>query len=50
MFFKFEISVKGNNTLTERTSTYRMTKWSVNESAIEAMSHKLDHGGIVISD
>lgn len=37
-------------TLTERTSTYKMTKWSVKERAMEAMSHMLDQGGMVMSD
>lgn len=27
-----------------------MTKWSVKERAMEAMSHKLDQGGMVMSD
>lgn len=27
-----------------------MTKWSVKESAIEAMSHKFDQGGMLIRD
>lgn len=27
-----------------------MTKWSVKERAMEAMSHKLDQGGMAMSD
>lgn len=36
--------------LTESTSTWRMTKWSVNERAIEPINHKFCHGGIAMSD
>lgn len=43
----FDVSKRA---LTERTSTYRMTKWSVKERAMEAMSHRLDQGGMAMSD
>lgn len=36
--------------LTERTSTWRITKWRVKESAIEPISHMFCHGGIEMSD
>lgn len=36
--------------LTDRTSTWRMTKCNVKESAMEPRSQGLDHGGIATRD
>lgn len=36
--------------LTDKTSTWRMTKWSVKDKAIEPTSHIFDHGGIAMRD
>jgi hypothetical protein len=42
--------VKVTRALTERTSTYKMTKWRANDKHIDPTNHMLVHGGMATRD